>query len=80
MDRLIDDAQVLFQAAIRSVQADQLFRQVDLDVLLEKPLEAYRRVFVVGTGKASMAMAGAAEALLGDHPVQGFVVVPYKYP
>ena len=79
MDRLIDDAQALFQAAIRSVQADQLFRQVDLDALLEKPLEAYRRVFVVGTGKASMAMAGAAEALLGDHPVQGLVVVPYEY-
>jgi len=79
MDPLIDDAQALFQAAIRSVQADQLFRSVDLEALLEKPLGAYRRVLVVGTGKASMAMAGAAEALLGNHLDGGLVVVPHGY-
>ena len=79
MDQLIDDAHALYQTAIRSVQADQLFQQVDLDALLEKPLEAYRRVVVVGTGKASMAMAGAAELLLGDHLDQGLVVMPHGY-
>ena len=80
MHALIDDAQALYQAAIRSVRADQLFRQVDLDALLEKPVAAYRRVVVVGTGKASMAMAGAAEALLDDQLDEGLVVVPHGYP
>lgn len=79
MNRLIDDAHAFYRAAIRSVQADRLFQHVDLDALLEQPLDAYRRVFVAGAGKASMAMAGAAEVLLGDRIEQGLVVVPHGF-
>jgi hydroxypyruvate reductase len=38
-------------------------------------LTGVRRVVVVGMGKASAAMAAAAEAVLGDRAIDGFVVV-----
>ena len=79
MTSLIEDAQVLYHTAVRSVQADRLFADVDLEALLGRPPAAYRRVLAVGTGKASMAMAGALEARWGHRIDAGLVVVPHGY-
>jgi len=79
LDPLIDDACRLYQAAVRRVQANVLFRDLDLLRGLDRSPDDYRRVVVVGAGKASMAMAGAVEALLGERIDQGLVVVPYGY-
>ncbi len=46
---------------------------------LEVELSAFRRVLVVGAGKASAAMAGALEELLGDRIAAGWVNVPDGY-
>ncbi|MGI9175518.1 MAG: DUF4147 domain-containing protein, partial [Rhodothermales bacterium] len=79
LEQRIADVQAIYDAAVRSVQARTLFRQIDLDEHLGRPLSAYRRVVVVGTGKASMAMAGALEEKLGDTVSEGPVVVPHGY-
>ncbi|MFQ5569116.1 MAG: glycerate kinase [Rhodothermales bacterium] len=79
MNQLVEDAQAIFHAAVRSVQPDQLFQAGDPGDWLDRLLEAYRRVLVVGAGKASMAMAGAVEPILGSRLDQGVVVVPHGY-
>ena len=79
MLRLVDDARTLFRAAVRSVQADRLFDRLDIQELTAVPLEYYRHVRTVGAGKAAMAMAGAAEWVLGDRLAGGHVVVPHGY-
>lgn len=79
MNPLIEDARALYHAAVRSVQADRLLEHLDLQAWLDRPLAAYRRVYVVGAGKASMAMAGAVEARLGGRIEGGLVVVPHGY-
>ncbi len=79
MLRLVDDARGLYYSAVRSVQADRLFNRFDIQELTDVPLECYRRVRIVGAGKAAMAMAGAAELALGDRLEGGHVVVPHGY-
>ncbi len=79
MDSLIEDAQAVYHAAVRGVQPDRLLRKVRLDDLLERSLSGFRRVVVAGAGKASMAMAGAVEALPGVRIERGLVVVPHGY-
>lgn len=80
MQKLIEDAEAIFRAAVRAVQADVLFGGVDLDALLSRPVPSFERVAVVGVGKAAMAMAGVLEARLGRPPSVGLVVVPHGYP
>ena len=75
----IADVRGIYEAAVRAVQARALFGQIDLDAYLRRPLSDYRRVVVVGTGKASMAMAGALEEKLGETDLEGLVVVPHGY-
>lgn len=78
LPELADHAQQIYHAAVRSVQADRLLAGFDLDEHLPQPVETYRRVVVLGAGKASMAMAGAVEA--SGVPVDaGLVVVPHGY-
>ena len=79
MKTLIEDAQALYHTAVRSVQADLLVASANLEAWLGQPLEDYRRVVVVGAGKASMAMAGAVEARLKTRIDGGLVVVPHGY-
>jgi glycerate 2-kinase len=43
-------------------------------------LNEYKRIFVVGGGKASGCMAKALEEILGDHITEGRVNVPYSCP
>ena len=75
----IADVQAIYAAAVEAVGARALLRPIDLDALVGRPLGAYRRVVVVGAGKASMAMAGALEERLGDAALDGLVVVPHGY-
>jgi glycerate 2-kinase len=42
-------------------------------------LRQYRRIIVVGGGKASASMAAAVETVLGDQPLEGLVTVKYGY-
>ncbi len=79
MDALIEDAQAVYRAAVRGVQPDRLFQKIHLGDFLDRPPAAYRRVVVAGAGKASMAMAGAVEALPGLGLDGGLVVVPHGY-
>lgn len=76
---LAADARRIFDAAVRAVQAPALLDGLDLEALAGRPLKAFRAVTVVGTGKASMALAGAVERRLGRR-VEGEVVVPVGYP
>ncbi|WP_420456099.1 glycerate kinase type-2 family protein [Rubrivirga sp.] len=79
-DALARDARRVFGAAVRSVQAPVLLRDVDLDAVAGRPIRTFGRVVVVGAGKASIPLAGALDARLADVPVEGAVVVPAGYP
>lgn len=80
MKNLVDDANAIFQNAVRSVQADQLLGDLNWDKITERSLDAYRHVHVVGMGKAALAMASVVERRLGDRIARGAVVVPHGYP
>lgn len=77
---LVDDAQSIFRAAIRRVQAPTLIGDADKSDWAPRPLSAYAAVRVVGMGKAALAMAGVVEHQLGDRVQEGCVVVPEGYP
>jgi hydroxypyruvate reductase len=82
---LPDDARRIWHAAVRGAAAHPLVERVDWQAVAPRPLTAYRRLVVVGAGKAAMAMAGAAEHALAPHlapgtTIEGAVVVPHGYP
>ena len=68
-------ARSVFDAALRAADVDPLVRRALADV---RPA-ARGRVVVVGAGKASGAMATAAEGALGDRIAGGLVVVKDGY-
>lgn len=65
----------ILQAAIRAGDVGPLVRHA----LDSEDLSRYRRVLVVGAGKASGAMAHALETVLGDRISAGLVVVKDDY-
>ncbi|MEX0822429.1 MAG: DUF4147 domain-containing protein [Rhodothermales bacterium] len=77
---LIGDAEAIFRAGLRAVQADRLLADVDWISWAHRKLSDYDRVIVVGMGKASMALAGEIERRLGDRTTSGFVAVPEGHP
>jgi hydroxypyruvate reductase len=77
---VVADAQALFHAAVRRVQADRLMAASDAEEWAPTPLDAYNEVRVVGMGKAAMAMAGVVETHHPDTVAGGTVVVPEGYP
>ena len=79
MDPLVEDARAIFEAAVRSVQADRMLEDGLLEACAWRPVESYRRVIVAGMGKASMAMAGVVERQLAGRLDEGAVVVPEGY-
>ncbi|MEP0547343.1 MAG: DUF4147 domain-containing protein [Rhodothermales bacterium] len=79
MSALAADARAIFGAAVAGVQPAALLGRVNIGALTDRPLGAYRRVVLVGAGKAAMAMAGALEARLGARLDEGLVVVPHGY-
>ena len=68
-------ARAVFDAALRAADVQPLVRRA----LADAPLPEDARVRVVGAGKASGAMAAAAEQALGDRIVDGLVVVKDGY-
>ncbi|HTG12812.1 MAG TPA: glycerate-2-kinase family protein, partial [Candidatus Eisenbacteria bacterium] len=72
---LREAARSVFDAALRAADVDPLVRRALADV---RPA-ARGRVVVVGAGKASGAMAAAAEGALGDRIAGGLVVVKDGY-
>lgn len=85
-DNARDLAWQIMRAALRAVDPAQavrnaLHRHGDTLSLGEHTydLARYRRVFVVGAGKASAPMARAAEEVLGDRLTGGLVNVKYGY-
>ena len=80
MQRLIDDARGIFRAAIQSVQAYGLIHDLKLDSLLQQPISEYDNIYVIGMGKAAMAMAATVEHDMNLSVTDGCVVVPGGYP
>lgn len=83
---LRQDALSIFAAGVRAVNpAEALARHVRVQRGRLKvggssyDLAAFRRVYVVGAGKASARMAQAVEALLGDRLAAGIVNVKYGH-
>ncbi len=72
---LREAARSVFDAALRAADVHPLVRRALADV----HLAARGRVLVVGAGKASGAMAAAAEGALGDRIADGLVVVKDGY-
>jgi hydroxypyruvate reductase len=72
---LREAARAVFDAALRAADVHPLVRRALRDVALP----ARGRVLVVGAGKASGAMAAAAEDVLGDRIADGLVVVKDGY-
>lgn len=79
MQALVDDANAIFDAAVRRVQPPQLLRDVEPAEWTDRPLEAYDSIQIVGMGKAAMAMAGTVEQVVGGRVEKGLVVVPEGY-
>lgn len=80
------NAASVFQAAIAAVDPEAaiisaLTREKDTLYLKGKhfALQAFRRIVIVGAGKATAPMAGAMERLLGDRIDTGIIVVKYGY-
>lgn len=63
------DARAIFQAAIAAAQPEPAV----LAALQRLPLDRYRRIFVLGAGKASAAMAHAVERVLGKRVTTGLI-------
>ena len=78
-EQIVTDARAIYRAAVRGVQADALMNRLDWPALLGRSPEAFRRVVVVGMGKAAMTMAAVTEAQFGDRIAEGVVVVPHGY-
>ncbi|MFQ6111833.1 MAG: glycerate kinase, partial [Nitrospinota bacterium] len=80
------DAQEIFRAALKSVSPGEALRK-ELRVKGERlfaggkaySLKKYRRVLLIGFGKASAAMAGAAEAILGERLSGGLIITKYGH-
>ena len=83
-------ARAIFSAAldaVRPAEAVKRFVRLDGDRLeigdRTYPLSRYRRIFVIGMGKAGASMASAMEEILEDAPdasiAEGIVVVKYGY-
>ena len=79
LEQLVREAHSIYEAAVCAAQPRGLLRTVDMAERLRRPLSSYRRLVVVGAGKASMAMAGAIEEGLEATGLEGLVVVPHGY-
>jgi len=90
LSQLHQDAQTIFRAAIRAVDASEaVHRNLALDLehdrlragsLTCENLSRFKRVFVIGAGKASAPMAAAVEEIISPfHEPQGIVNVKYGH-
>ncbi len=84
--RLKQVAAVIFNAGLRAVDPETCvarhLRRADNHLLVGEtayPLDEINRLFVVGAGKASAAMARAVETVLGDRIDQGLIITKYGH-
>ncbi|PSQ68975.1 MAG: hydroxypyruvate reductase [Bacteroidetes bacterium QH_1_64_81] len=77
---LVEDARVVFQAAVQRVQAPELFSISKPSDWGPESLDAYNAIRVVGMGKAALAMAGVVEQEVDTQLRDGCVVVPEGHP
>ncbi len=82
-DKLHRDVLAAMSEALAAAQPDRIIERhlkLDEDVLcadqLRFPLKDYRRIFVIGGGKASGYMAQEVERLLGKRIMSGLVSIP----
>ena len=73
------DGLSIVRAGIEAVQADRLIESSGTLDDLSRDIEKASRVFVVGAGKASLAMASVIESEFGDHIADGVVAIPEGY-
>ncbi|MFC2167871.1 glycerate kinase [Acidobacteriota bacterium] len=80
------DALDIFQAALHSVDSFSAVRKyfsLNKEILevnrLAYPLENYENIYVLGTGKATAAMAKAVEEVLSKRITSGFINVKYGH-
>ena len=78
MNNRVDDARAIFAAAVDAVQADRLLAG-DVWTPGGRDVSTYGRLYLVGMGKAALAMAAVMEETLRDAIVEGMVVVPRGY-
>lgn len=85
-NELQETATAIFLAAIKAVDPEacvnRRLRLSGTDLLIGEdfyPLAAIRKLFVVGIGKASAAMALAVEKLLGDRINDGVIITKYGH-
>jgi len=86
LEKLREDALAIFQAGLKAVDpAIALKRYVKLrnDMLTvenrDYDLSSYEKIYVIGAGKASAAMAQPIEELLGERIKSGFINVKYGH-
>jgi len=90
LQKLNSDTNIILQAALKAVDPYVLVKQsLKLDgsvLIVDTPfikktfdLTKFRRIFVVGGGKAAATMARAAEEILGDGLTKGIINVKYGY-
>jgi glycerate 2-kinase len=90
LSQLHQDAQTIFRAAIRAVDASEaVHRNLALDLEHDcltagtwrcQDLSRFNRVFVIGAGKAAAPMAAAVEEIISPfHEPQGIVNVKYGH-
>ena len=77
MQEIARDAESIFRAAVEAVQAPRSLAEAGIAEVVEG---CAGRVFVIGAGKAAMAMAGVISDLIGHRITEGLVVVPHGYP
>lgn len=86
MTNMRRDAADIFSKALQSVEAGQAVRryckvQNGHLIINDKhyDLSRFKRIFVIGAGKASAAMGGAIEELVGDRITKGMINVKYDH-
>jgi len=86
LEKLREDALAIFQAGLKAVDpVNALKRHVKLhkDMLAvgnrEYDLSSYKGIYVIGAGKASVAMAQPIEELLAERIKSGFINVKYGH-
>lgn len=83
---LTDKAHRIIHATLKALSAQELIRR---NVIVagnrlrigeeDYPLNRYRRLFILGAGKASAAMAVALEDMLGERITRGLVITKYGH-
>jgi len=86
VSKMREDASSIFDSAVKAVDAEQCVRQfVSLDgdslgiASSTYDLNAYDRILVVGTGKASPRMGVALEGILGSRITAGLINTKYEH-